>query len=93
MSVYARQAIQTKYIGPSNFRGSRVKASAEAGSITLHWDHALNSEENHTRAAKTFADKYGWSGNWHIGALPGRGYAFVWADEPAFIIEKTQVAA
>src|SRR4051812_45021830 len=35
------QAIQTRYLGPSNVRGSRVKAFAAAGSITLSWDHRL----------------------------------------------------
>jgi ribosome-binding protein aMBF1 (putative translation factor) len=30
-----RQAIKTKYLGPSNVRGARVKASSDAGSVTL----------------------------------------------------------
>ena len=57
---HARQAIITKYIGPTDLRGSRVKATAEAGSITLAWDDALNSEENHVAAARALAGKYGW---------------------------------
>jgi hypothetical protein len=77
------QAIQTKYIGPSNVRGARVKAWAEAGSLTLSWDHALNVEENHAKAAQALADKFGWTGPRYGqligGALPNpsRGYAFV----------------
>lgn len=30
-----RQAISTKYIGPTNYRSARVKASCEAGSVTV----------------------------------------------------------
>ena len=50
-----RQAIVTKYIGPTTSRGSRVKAAAYAGSITVPWDHALSPEGNHTEAAKALA--------------------------------------
>lgn len=80
------QAIVTKYIGPSDTRGSRVKAQAFAGSITLHWDDALNSEANHARAAKALADKFSWKGTYHQGGSPGdSGYCFVCAAE-AFTI-------
>ena len=76
-----RQAITTKYFGPSNVRGSRVKATADAGSITLHWDNALNTEQNHALAARKLAAKLGWVGQWIGGSLPGSGYAFVMVDE------------
>lgn len=54
------QAIQTKFMGPTNTRGSRIKATAAAGSITLGWDHALNSEQNHVAAARALCQKFGW---------------------------------
>jgi hypothetical protein len=78
------QAIQTKYIGPSNVKGSRVKAKAQAGSITLHWDDSLNSDANHTAAALALAKKLGWTyGTWHGGGMPdGSGCVFVCADRP-----------
>lgn len=38
------QAIRTKYYGPTNFRGSRIKAEAQAGSRWMEWDHALMSQ-------------------------------------------------
>lgn len=51
-------AILTKYLGPTNHRGSRVKATLPSGkSLTLGWDCALNSEENHELAAKAIASK------------------------------------
>lgn len=41
------QAIVTKYLCPTNFKGSRYKATAQAGSITVSADDALNPEQNH----------------------------------------------
>jgi hypothetical protein len=70
-----RQAITTKYLGPTNHRGGRVKAKCEAGTLTVEWEHAIGSEENHTRAAEALASKLGWIGDgsdWQLvgGALP-----------------------
>ncbi len=59
-----RQAIYTKFLGPTNSRGSRVKAFADAGSVTVSWNHALNATENHRAAAMALAAKFGWSGTW-----------------------------
>ena len=36
------QAIVTKYHGATNFKGSRISATAEAGRIYLSWDDSLN---------------------------------------------------
>lgn len=55
------QAIQTKYIGPTNFRGSRVKASCAAGSITLGWLSELDTDGNHRHAAETLWKQLGWN--------------------------------
>lgn len=76
------QAITTKYLGPTNVRGSRVKATAAAGSLTLNWDVALNSDQNHIAAAKALAEKFDWGGaEWHGGGLPDcSGYVFVQGD-------------
>ena len=75
------QAIQTKFLPCTNYRGSRVKAWAECGSITVEWDHALNVDENHERAAKALALKLDWInpnyGTLVGGCLPIGGYAFV----------------
>jgi hypothetical protein len=66
-----RQAIVTKYIGPTNFRDSRVKATSDAGTITLSWDDALDSNANHDRAALALASRMGWTGHYVGGGLPG----------------------
>ena len=76
-----RQAIVTKFIGPTNFRGSRVKATAAAGTVTVSWDHSLNPEQNHSLAAETLATKYNWQGSWYGGGLPNdSSYCFVCFD-------------
>lgn len=68
------QAVITKYIGPTKVKGSRVKATASAGSITLHWDDSLNSAQNHAAAARALALKFGWTyGTWQSGGLPNSG--------------------
>jgi len=47
------QAIETKFLGPTNTRGSRVKATCWLKSITIEWDHSYNVEDNHKRAIDT----------------------------------------
>jgi hypothetical protein len=81
MSLRPVQAIVTKYLPPTNVKGSRIKATAAAGSLTVHIDHALNIEDNHAVAAKALANKLEWRGTWFMGGLPNdSGYCFVCAD-------------
>ncbi len=54
------QAIKTKYIGPTNSRGSRVKATCDAGSITIDWQDELNIDRNHATARDALCVKLGW---------------------------------
>jgi len=50
--------ITTKYIGPTDHKPGRVKATAGSGrTITLAWDHGLNVTENHSAAAAALAGK------------------------------------
>lgn len=79
------QAIVVKYLGPTNCRGSRYKATAQAGSITLDADLRLGIEENAKRAAEALRKKLGWTGEksrnygkeWACGCLPDGAYVFV----------------
>lgn len=82
-----RQAIITKYFGATNTRPSKVKATAEAGTVSLSWDYELDTEGNHIAAARALAEKYGdgWSGAWFGGGTKD-GYVFVNAKEQAFEI-------
>jgi hypothetical protein len=81
-----RQAIATKFIGPTNHRGARVKAWCEAGSKTVHWDHSIGIEGNHAAAARALAADLDWTGDWIGGALPGSGYCFVLAEGADFTL-------
>lgn len=66
-------SIFTKYFGPTNTRGSRVKATASngAGSMSVPWDYGLNVDQNHDAAAKALAKKLGWHGRVSRGGGPG----------------------
>lgn len=82
------QAIQTRFHGPTNHRAGRVKATAEAGSLTLPWNDCLDVGDNHAAAARALAEKFGWRGHWFGGGMPGHdGYVFVqsYSGEPDFI--------
>ena len=80
------QTIITKYLGPTNYRGSRIKARQSASyagtpkSVTIDWDYSLNVEHNHKAAAIAFAAKMGWHGDWVGGDNGDIGYVFVNAD-------------
>jgi len=77
-----RQAIATRWLPPTNFKPSRVTAWADAGRVTLSWEHGLNVDQNHARAAQALAEKFDWKGAWYQGSLPraSGGYAFVCVD-------------
>ena len=79
------KAITTTYIGPTNTRGSRCRASdGDGNAVTMSWNSANNSEENHAAAARALCDKMEWSGELIGGTLVkgGRsvGMAWVWAN-------------
>jgi len=80
----ARQAISTKYFGPTNTRGSKVQAKSASGHrLMLEWDDALNSDENHKAAALALAEKLEWFGTWACGGTAD-GYVFVNLDGDQF---------
>ncbi len=76
------QGIETRYMGPTNTRGSRIKATSASGiSITVPYDYELDAFDNHEKAARALMKKLGWTGKIAGGSLPGnRGYAFVFAE-------------
>ncbi len=86
--AHAFQAITTKYLGPTNHRGSRVKATCDAGSLTVSWDYALNVESNHAAAVIALAKELGWSGPWHLGGTK-TGYVGVQITEHTQIKSNT----
>ena len=75
------KAIKTKYLAPTNTRGSRIKASdLDGNNITITYSSNLDIEDAHAEAARALIDKMGWGGRWIAGALDA-GYVFV-RDEP-----------
>lgn len=78
------QAIVTKFHGPTDHHGARIRASADAGRIWHNYNPARSVDINHLEAAEALCLKLGWDGDWHGGALPGdTGYAHV-RDNPEF---------
>jgi hypothetical protein len=88
MTIY--QAIETRYLGPTNTKGGRIKAECWGGNITIGYDHALNSDEAHKAAAVALIEKMSalalkhggsrsiWNtGHWVQGGnAKGTGYVF-----------------
>ena len=77
------QAIQVKYIGPTNYRGSRYKATAAAGSVTVSVDDALSTEGNVIAAAQALCSKFGWAKGMVYGQLADGSYVCVRLDKLA----------
>jgi hypothetical protein len=79
------QAIQTRYLGPTNSRGARIKAWAAAGSITIAYPYELSGQACHRMAAEALALKCKWDtpfyGQLLGGQLENGDYAFVWNNE------------
>ena len=73
-----RQALETKFYGPTNTRGARVRVKSQAFTRFVSWDHALNPQANHRAAAEAVAAEWGWDGPWLGGAnADSNGYVFV----------------
>jgi hypothetical protein len=79
------QAIRVHWLGPTNHRGSRYKATAQAGCITVLSDNRFNDERNARRACDALRAKLGWVAEegksygyaWACGTLPDGSYVFV----------------
>ena len=80
-----RQAIVTTFYGPTNTKGSRVKAQCDAKTMWFSWDYDLGVTENHQHAAARLVADLGWTRGRRCyslegGSLPGKGapgYAWI----------------
>lgn len=52
------QAIQTKYIPATNFKGSRIKATCDRGNITISYPDELSGDACHIAAADALVAKF-----------------------------------
>lgn len=71
------QAIVTKYIGPTNHRGSRIKAVAAAGSVTVPYEYGMDTQGAHRVAAAALCEKLDWEFDHVAGDLPDGSTAWV----------------
>jgi hypothetical protein len=74
-------SIHTKYLGPTNARGSRIKAYTTSGfSATIPYDYSLSDVDLHFKAVKALiAHHYlDWSTNGmrYGDSSDGKGYTF-----------------
>ena len=83
-------AIQTKYFGPTNYNGSRIRVWRADSSynddphrLTVSWHYALGVGENHTAAIRLYVERAGWdrpNGRWVVGGGT-TGNVAVWVSE------------
>ena len=76
------QSITTKYLGATDHRGERIKATATGArnsySFTHDWDYSLGATDNHIAAAKGLVEKLEWThleGQWTGGGYKDGVYA------------------
>ena len=75
------QAIVTRYLGPTNHRGARIKATCNACGVTIPYPYELSGAAVHRAAADALMLKMGWQATLYCGGLPNGGYAFVQVSE------------
>ena len=85
------KAIQTRYLGATDFFGSRIKAWAEGTrSLTIPYPHGdgrdFTEEDAHRKAAQMLVDRQDWQLSIAGGALPNGDWGWVF-------VQSTHVAA
>lgn len=79
------QAIETRYCGPTDYKGSRIIAtSADGHRHVISYPHELNQDGAHRKAATELCDVMGWlkDGRRLVGAPNRRaGYTFIFVDQ------------
>lgn len=69
------KAIQIKYVGPTDKKGSYYKATAEGNnSLCQSYDHALSDEQQARDLAQMYSDAFGWGNIYGFGCLPNGDY-------------------
>lgn len=74
------KAIETKFFGPSNIKGARIKAyDMDNNNIMIPYPYELSGENVHRKAAEALIQKMGWGrpGDQLIGGETKTGYVFL----------------
>jgi hypothetical protein len=80
------QCITTKFIGPTDTKGGRIKATTGSGKHSATIDYPYEDSRNaHALAALNLARKMGWAGTL-IEGVAKTGSVFVFADGDRFKI-------
>ena len=89
------QAIITKYIGPTNSRGARIKAECERGKIFFSYPYELSGDACHRAAVDALTDKFAkedakrngtpkdrsaWKAPYVTGQIPSGEYVHVFTE-------------
>lgn len=87
---FARQAIVTRYLAPTNVKGARIVAECERGKVIIDYPHEFSGVECHIAAVSHLlakfrkedgeTGKWGTVEEWVVGGLPRRSkdaYCFV----------------
>ena len=75
-----KQAIVIKYLAATNTKGTRIKASAKAASVTVPLDYDAGHEQRIRKAVDALFNKLEWSGEYIVGCLPNGDYVAVFRD-------------
>ena len=71
------KGIVTKYLGPTNYKGSRIVASdCDGNRVAISYPSELTGEAVHRKAAEALCEKMGWGGTLVSGSVKN-GYVFV----------------
>jgi len=69
------KTIKTTYLGPTNHRGSRIKATDGGGhSFTIPCHYGLSGADVHAKAAIKLCKKMGWKGTLVSGSYKNDYY-------------------
>ncbi|MCF6205284.1 MAG: hypothetical protein L3J47_00120 [Sulfurovum sp.] len=71
------QAIEVKYISPTDIKGVRFKATCQAGSIVIDDPSTSIHCAGYEEAARALCRKLGWPYSYISGQLKNGNYAFV----------------
>jgi len=80
------QIIKTRYLGPTDTKGTRIKAWAGGMSVTISRDFDIEVLEDHARAVAALLvklnsetiDGWGRAEDWHGGVLGADDCVWVW---------------
>ena len=66
--------IETKYYGPTNTKGARIRAKCDNATRWFNWNYELTAGENHVKTAIWLADSLNWGTEVVTGSMNGNYY-------------------